>query len=339
MAAPSTNEPLMAPSKMPKFAHTFAWPDESVFFKSHLTQYEDVRAMLAEDYPFMRDTILIATQKYIGGKDKAALSCTSSSLGNTLAVWDYINKHDDVITGAIFKAPKPVTKAKESKLSKEAIKDATKTKCSASIPAGARSDHSGASVPKAPQQIVVWGMNLSDNCVTGLGTEFSVLLNAMSQAGARIPILMITKGAYGRFVGETVPAKWTDACSITMFGLMRTARQEIPNIPMLAVDVPYGCPTSEISKMLLISDAEQLYYHGVKFCAQIEQIPSLLKKAQNTPGNGKARSGEKPMFTRKMFNWGRPESKLDNVWFRQKWVAVGPANVEVASKKGVAAAA
>merc|ERR1712193_242161 len=126
-------------------------------------------------------------------------------------------------------------------------------------------------VPKAPQQIIVWANTLSDGCVTTWGTDFCVLLNAMSQAGARIPILTITKGAYGRFMGETVAPKWSDAQSLALWGVFRTARQEIPNIPMLGLDIPYGVPTAEISKMLLPSDQEQAYYHGVKFCPQVEQ--------------------------------------------------------------------
>merc|ERR1712007_251262 len=104
------------------------------------------------------------------------------------------------------------------------------------------------------------------------------------------------------------------------------------------LDVPYGTPTAQWGRNLLPSDAEQIYYHGVKFVGQMEAVPSLVKKAQNTPGAGKAGTSGKPLFARKMFNWGRPESKLDNVWFRQKFVAVGPANVEVATKPGVATA-
>jgi hypothetical protein len=336
----STEEPFMVPSKMPKHTYTRTWPSESVFFKSHLFMYEDIRAMLADDYPFMRDTILISTNKYISAKDKMAVSCASPSLGNTLAVWDYVNKHDDVITGAIFKEPAKVKPAKESKLSKEAIKDATKSKWSHVLPYAGRADVPGATVPKAPQQIVVWANTLSDGCVTSWGTEFCVLLNAMSQAGARIPILTLTKGAYGRFVGETVAPKWNDATSMAMWGLIRSARQEIPNIAMLCMDVPYGVPAAAISKCLHPSDIEQLYYHGVKFVPQIEQIPSLLKKAQLSPGTGKVKTDTaKPQFQRKMFNWGRPESKLDNVWFRQKFIAVGPAHVDVATKPGVATAA
>jgi hypothetical protein len=334
----SSEEPFLVPTKMPKHAYTRTWPSESVFFKSHLFMYEDIRAMLADDYPFMRDTMLISTNKYISAKDKAAVNCASPSLGNTLAVWDYVNKHDDVITGAIFKEPAKVKQAQESKLSKEAIKDATKTKWSHVLPAAGRADYPGATVPKAPQQIIVWANTLSDGCVTTWGTDFSVLLNAMSQAGARIPILTLTKGAYGRFVGETMAPKWSDASSMAMWGLIRSARQEIPNIPMLCMDIPYGVPSAQISKCLHPSDIEQLYYHGVKFIPQIEQIPSLLKKAQNTPGAGRPSTG-KVQFQRKMFNWGRPESKLDNVWFRQKFVAVGPANVDVATKPGVATAA
>merc|ERR1712054_222527 len=120
----------------------------------------------------------------------------------------------------------------------------------------------------APQQIVVWAETLRDGCVTSWGTEFCVLLNAMSQAGARIPILTITRGAYGRFVGETAAPNWNNASSMAMWGLVRTARQEIPNIPMLVMDVPYGTPTAQIGRCLLPSDAEQIYYHGVKFVPQ-----------------------------------------------------------------------
>merc|ERR1719183_1868106 len=276
--------------------------------------------------------------KYIGKKEMMAINCTSSSMGNTLAVWDYVNKHDDVITGAIFKEPAKVERAHDSKLSKEAIKDATKTKHSASIPAAGRADHPGATVPKAPQQIVTWAYALSDGTVTSWGTDFCVLLNAMSQAGARIPILVLTKGAYGRFVGDTVASNWNGYSSMAMWGLIRSARQEIPNIPLLMLDYPYGTPTAQLGRTLLPSDAEQIYYHGVKFVPQIEQVPSLVKKAQNAPGAGKAVTNatggnNKPMFARKMFNWGRPESKLDNVWFRQKFVAVGAAWTEMPGKR------
>jgi len=330
----------MVPTKMPKHTHTRTWPSESVFFRSHLFMYDDIRAMLSDDFPFMRDTVLISSMKYIGKKEMAAVNCTSSSVGNTLAVWDYVNKHDDVITGAIFREPAKVERAQASKLSKDAIKDATKTKHSASIPAAGRADHPGATVPKAPQQIVVWAQALSDGTVTSWGTDFCVLLNAMSQAGARIPILVMTKGAYGRFVGDTVASNWNGYSSMAMWGLIRSARQEIPNIPMLMLDVPYGTPTANIGRCLCPSDAEQIYYHGVKFLPQIEQIPSLVKKAQNTPGAGKAQSqAGKPMFARKMFNWGRPESKLDNVWFRQKFVAIGPCWTDMPSKRGVMVAA
>jgi hypothetical protein len=300
--------------------------------------YEDIRIMLADDYPFMRDTMLISTLKYISKKEIAAINCTSPSLGNTLAVWSYVNRHDDVITGAIFKEPVQAKIAKNSKLSEAAIKDATKFKHSSSIPAAGRADHPGSMVPKAPQQIVCWAHALSDGTVTSWGTDFCVLLNAMSQANARIPILILTKGAYGRFVGDTVSANWNACSSLAMWGLIRSARQEIPNIPMLLLDFPYGTPTAQWGRTLLPSDAEQIYYHGVKFVPQIEQIPSLIKKAHDTPNAGKAvTTGEKPMFARKMFNWGRPESKLDNVWFRQKFVAVGPAWNEL-PKRGFAAA-
>lgn len=331
----------MVPTKMPKHSYTRKWPRESVFHKSHLFMYEDIKAMLAQDYPFMRDTMLISTMQYVGKNEISALNCTSSQMSNTLAVWEYVNNHDDVITGAIFREPAKVKVAKESKLSKDAIKDATKTKSSGTVPAAGRADHPGATVPKAPQQIVVWGHAMTDGTVTSWGTDFSVLLNAMSQAGARIPILVITKGAYGRFVGDTVAPSWNAASSMAMWGLLRCARQEIPNIPMLLLDIPYGTPTARVGRCLMPSDAEQIYYHNVKFIPQIEQVPSLVKKAQNTPGAGKVAtaSAGKPMFTRKMFNWGRPESKLDNVWFRQKFVAVGLSDMDMPAKRGIAAAA
>merc|ERR550537_100416 len=110
---------------------------------------------------------------------------------------------------------------------------------------------------------------------------------------------------------------------------------------MLLLDIPYGQPTAQWGRTMLPSDGEQIYYHGVKFVPQIEQVPSLVKKAQNTPGGGKAVTAvtAKPMFARKMFNWGRPESKLDHVWFRQKFVAVGLSDADMPAKRGIAAAA
>jgi len=105
---------LLVPTRMPKHLQTGLWPTEAALFRSNLVQYDDIRAMLAEDVPFMRDTVMIATVKYISKNDMRAVTCTSSSISNTLAVWDYVSKHDDVITGAIFKEPAKVVPAERA---------------------------------------------------------------------------------------------------------------------------------------------------------------------------------------------------------------------------------
>mmetsp|Transcript_11478 Transcript_11478/g.26012 ORF Transcript_11478/g.26012 Transcript_11478/m.26012 type:complete len:247 (-) Transcript_11478:97-837(-) len=230
----------------------------------------------------------------------------------------------EFIPGANFSNPKPIILASESMLSKDALSAAT-TEHKKKNPTNLDNDLVKFPLPKPPQQMVLWGANLgTDGCPTQWSAEFAKYLCDMSSAQAIVPILIATKGVYGRQTGGMAPAALTDASGIALWGMVRSARQELPKIPMLLMDYPYGSTSAEISRCLQPADGEAIYYHDVKFLPKMEAVDSLLRRDVRRDGGGKPTG---PKFTRKAFRWGGPTHKLDNCWYRQSWAIAGAGRV------------
>merc|ERR1712136_718734 len=175
------------------------------------------------------------------------------------------------------------------------------------IPTGniIHNDMMKSALPTPPVQAVIFGAALSDGSPSQWSVEFM------------------------RYLCELTAASLTDASSLALWGLIRTTRQEIPRIPVVLCDFPFGTPSAEIGKYLAPTGLETLYYHKTKFHPQIVQIDSLFRRdAKKDTHNSGAVKEKGPRFQRKAFKFGMPAHKLDYCWYRQNWVAGLPATLD-----------
>jgi len=293
----------------------------------------DLKSLSRSDYALVRDTIILSTRGFTTSTDVAAITCACSALQKAKNVWDAVQKLDDIHTGRVFKpGMKDLKQAGASQLSKNAIGEATAGRHAARKPKIYEADTSNILPASVPAQCVIWGKALSDGSSTQWNTEFCLLLLAMNQMSMKIPILCVTRGVYSRQCGEITASPLNDVFGISLWGLIRSAQQEMPQMPLLMLDVP-SCETcAEIPRGLALTDQQCAYYHGNKFTPHIEAVPSLARRERQTGTSHftKQQDGKtnKPIFKQRAFSFGRPTHKLDNCWFRQSWTTTGPARAD-----------
>jgi len=167
-----------------------------------------------------------------------------------------------------------------------------------------------------------------------------MLLVALANAQLKTPIIVTTRGVHGRPMGEHAPASLTSVSGNTLWGMIRTARQEMPNIPITLVDVSPQYTAAEVAACIQPPPCygpmtgEAAYYHGTKFDPYIDQVDSLFKNAKRetgphitgaqNPNYGKNRDAKPSFPKRTNFGWKQPDHKLDNCWYSQRWRAAGP---------------
>lgn len=191
---------------------------------------------------------------------------------------------------------------------------------------------------RAPSHSVVWSYALTDNSPSQMCIEFGELVTSMAKGDInKIPILVQTCGVHARMCGDMVPASMTNVSAATVWGMIRTMRQEIPQVQITVLDFPGGMTAAQIPRMIrpaIPMVPESAYYHQLRWEPQITQVPSLfrrdLKKDNMTSGGANVSDPRKQTrFTRKSFNWTGPSVKLDFAWYRQEWKAVGPAEGDI----------
>lgn len=189
--------------------------------------------------------------------------------------------------------------------------------------------------PKYPGNAVVFAKFLSDNSMCQVNVELCNLLVSLSAMGNKIPVVCITRGGHGRLTGEIAPTHINDMSGMTLWGTARTARQEMPSIPIQLLDVQPSMSLVQIGSIVqpppTAEWGEAAYYRGARWTPTVEMAPSMFRQdkttagAQASAGGGKAKDSAKPMFMRKKFSWGGPTSKLDYCWHRQSWHPQSPA--------------
>merc|ERR1719189_528021 len=113
------------------------------------------------------------------------------------------------------------------------------------------------------------------------------------------------------------PASMNDISAATVWGLVRTARQEVPSVIMQLLDFSHDMTTAEIPRCIRPALPESSYYHQARWEPQIAAVPSLLRRELRrdnlTAGGGEgAKDTEKTAkFSRKSFNWVGPNHKID----------------------------
>jgi len=207
------------------------------------------------------------------------------------------------------------------------------------VPVQVEADPSVDADERAPSHTVVWGGCLSDYSPTQINVEFSDLVACMAKGEvAKVPIVVLTKGVYGRQTGNMHPASMNYVAAATIWGFVRTVRQEIPAVTIQLLDFSEGYTAAEIPRSLRPFVAEAAFYGKAHWEPQIAAVPSLFRRdlrRDNLTNNGTAGREEekekKPAakFQRKSFNWMGPNNKMDFCWYRQEWRACGPAFADV----------
>jgi len=226
----------------------------------------------------------------------------------------------------------PIT---ESKVPKEFLEAAVASRKYWGIPKMVQPDPTVDAIERAPSHAIIFAQNLSDNVATQVCVEFGDLVATMAKGDvAKIPIVVTTCGVNGRMTGEHVPTHMTGVSAVTVWGMVRTVKQEIPQVNCLLLDFSAAQTMAQIPRNLRMPPmvAESAYYHGARWEPQLAQVPSLfrreLKRDNLTGGGGGSNMGDPKKaakFMRRSFNWTGPSHKLDFAWYRQEWRAVGPA--------------
>jgi len=204
------------------------------------------------------------------------------------------------------------------------IQEASERSKAWGVPKHVEPDAITAAAGTLPKQMVLWGKCLGDFSGNEVCADFSEFITVMAKRDVKIPIIVLTSSVYARSTGQMAPGSLPAVSGITMWGLIRTTRQEIPAVVTALVDINGTKSYQQYPRMLKATSMESAYYHGGKFEPQIEQVPSLIRaglKRDHGSGSGKG----KPQFMRKSFNWMGPNHKLDFCWYRQSWKLTGPA--------------
>ncbi|CAK9041625.1 unnamed protein product [Durusdinium trenchii] len=201
---------------------------------------------------------------------------------------------------------------------------------------------------RPPAHCVVFGTALSDNSATQMCLELMDLIGAMAKGDIpKVPVVVQTRGVFGRLCGDMTYGSMTSVAAVTLWGLIRTARLEMPKVPILTLDFQPTMTVAQITRQLKppMGVAETAYYNKSRWEPQLAAVPSLLRrdlKRDSLSGGGaippgeerkaKAESATATKFSRKAFTWTGPSNKMDYCWYRQEWKNVGPAEGEIIAR-------
>jgi len=200
---------------------------------------------------------------------------------------------------------------------------------------------------RPPSHCVVWSHPLSDCSPSQMCLDFMMLVGAMAKGDVpKLPIVVQTRGVMGRYTGDLTVGTMTNLQAVTLWGLLRTVRQEIAGISILALDFAPGMTTQQIPRQLKppVGVAETAYYNKMRWEPQLAAVHSLLRrdlKRDNLAGGAGGPQQEQSdtkastKFTRKAFSWTGPSIKMDFCWYRQEWKSVGAAEGEIIVKDPV----
>lgn len=205
------------------------------------------------------------------------------------------------------------------RVSDEDLEDATSgNKKWPAPPAMLESDPVGSPLLVNPRNAVIWGRAVADGTPTAWGVDFSLFCTAMVRGNIQgVPILVHTRGVHSRMTGELAPPTIMDMSGITVFGLIRTVRLEMPNLLIAMFDTSVAITPAELPRCLMPMLPEVYYYHGHPFVARFEQAPSLFRQPSGSAVSTSTKGENKHRFMRKQFSWTAANSRLDNIWFRQ----------------------
>jgi len=102
---------------------------------------------------------------------------------------------------------------------------------------------------------VVWNNPCKEGAYINYNLELLRLIDDISKSTTQTPIVVCSMGAMGRHLGCPVPGQQKDINSMSIWGVVRTVRLEMPRMPIFTVDLPTDADGSELARV--ICDATQ----------------------------------------------------------------------------------
>eukprot|EP00930_Biecheleria_cincta_P036678 TRINITY_DN2513_c0_g1_i3.p1 TRINITY_DN2513_c0_g1~~TRINITY_DN2513_c0_g1_i3.p1 ORF type:complete len:783 (-),score=193.59 TRINITY_DN2513_c0_g1_i3:266-2578(-) len=202
---------------------------------------------------------------------------------------------------------------------------------------------------RPPCHTIIWAHPMSDHSTTQMCLDFMHLVGAMAKNEvSKIPIIVQTRGVQERWCGGMTQGNMTSVMAVALWGLIKTCRTEIPQVPIMVLDFAHGLTTAQIPRQLKppLGVPETVYFNKSRWEPQLVAVKSLLRadlKRDSMQGGGagggstmddsKKQGGQK--FSRKPFSWVGPSIKMDYCWYTQEWKAVGAAEGEIIAQDPV----
>jgi len=121
---------------------------------------------------------------------------------------------------------------------------------------------------------IIWARALTDGTMMSWNVDFCNLIVEVQKSPKKIPIIVPTRGVYGRQMGEISPPTITDMSAVSIYGLIRCARMELPNMIISCIDVSCQSLAADMIKgTKFLSDVNEIVVGGssMKFPRQKEQ--------------------------------------------------------------------
>lgn len=104
---------------------------------------------------------------------------------------------------------------------------------------------------------VVWNTPCKEGAYTSYTLELLRLVDDISKSSTpQIPLIICSMGTMGRHLACPVPGQQKDVHSMSVWGVIRTVRLEMPRLPICAVDLPTDADGAEMARVICDATAD-----------------------------------------------------------------------------------
>jgi tetratricopeptide (TPR) repeat protein len=97
---------------------------------------------------------------------------------------------------------------------------------------------------------VVWNQPCKEGAYINYALELIRLIDDVSKSTTMTPLIVCSSGSMGRLLGTPVPGQQKDINSMSVWGVVRTVRLEMPRLPLIACDLPSDADGSEMARVI-----------------------------------------------------------------------------------------
>merc|ERR1711972_67112 len=132
-------------------------------------------------------------------------------------------------------------------------------------------------VMKQSRHCVVWNNAIKDGAYMYYVLEMIRFLVDLQKHAIESPVIICSMGAFGGQVGQPVPGQQKDINSISVWGMVRTARLEMPRLDIRAVDLPTDADGREIARVICDATEDSGVRNEVAYSKVADANELLLK--------------------------------------------------------------